>query len=409
MKDQIINVEGIGKRYDRKTAQHYRTLRDRLTPAWTKPKIKKTAHFWALHDVSFKVNRGEVVGIIGRNGAGKSTLLKILSRVTPPTTGRAEIIGRLGALLEVGTGFHPELTGRENIFLSGSILGMKRTDIRTQFDAIVDFAGVELFLDTPVKRYSSGMRVRLGFAVAAHLQPDVLVIDEVFAVGDVDFQRKCLRKIDEVQSQGITSLVVSHNMGTIQQLSNRVLVLDAGKVVDYTTTKEGIQKYLETVPQPIDWIASQNPDAEASIRNISVRSMVTMSSQSIFNDHPVEITFDLHVSLAINHFVCGFDLLQKGVVVFRSQQVDTGASSRVESGQFSFVCRIPANLLKGGRYSISPYLAIHRQKMILTPGTIEFDFEVFMSNSSSEYHAHFTPDDYPGVIFPVLDWQIVRQ
>lgn len=200
--------------------------------------------FWALRDVSFEIQPGEVVGIIGRNGAGKSTLLKILSRITTPTAGRVEMRGRVASLLEVGTGFHPELTGRENVFLNGTILGMTRREIDAQFDAIVDFAGVEKFIDTPVKRYSSGMTVRLGFAVAAHLNPEILIVDEVLAVGDVEFQRRCLGKMNEVARSGRTVLFVSHNMATIRQLTALSIVLADGEVAFCGDTEDAVDVYL---------------------------------------------------------------------------------------------------------------------------------------------------------------------
>lgn len=202
--------------------------------------------FWALKDISFEILRGEAVGIIGRNGAGKSTLLKILSRITHPTTGRFEINGRVSSLLEVGTGFHPELTGRENIYLNGTILGMRRAEIRQKLDAIIDFSGVEKFLDTPVKHYSSGMKVRLAFSVAAHLEPEILIVDEVLAVGDAEFQKKCLGKMDEVsKGEGRTVLFVSHNMGAVENLCSKGILLSGGKIEMIGSTQKVIQKYLE--------------------------------------------------------------------------------------------------------------------------------------------------------------------
>jgi lipopolysaccharide transport system ATP-binding protein len=247
MSDTVIKIENLGKKYmlAHKQPQKYIALRDvlvdrakRLGRRLARPfsegvaKAPGTEEFWALSDVSFDVKQGERVGIIGRNGAGKSTLLKILSRITDPTTGRVSIKGRIASLLEVGTGFHPELTGRENIYLNGAILGMSKTEIRKNFDAIVDFAGVEQFLDTPVKHYSSGMYVRLAFAVAAHLDTEILLIDEVLAVGDAEFQKKCMGKMDEVShKEGRTILFVSHNMGAIRQLCSRVVHLGKGKVV----------------------------------------------------------------------------------------------------------------------------------------------------------------------------------
>ncbi|MCK4394333.1 ABC transporter ATP-binding protein [Candidatus Bipolaricaulota bacterium] len=272
-----IRVENLSKKY--RIGQYvgsgaqYKTLRESLTNAvsvplhWLRqtgdrrrktdlpspaPRLRSSVagqpstdgYIWALKDVSFKVKQGEVLGIIGRNGAGKSTLLKVLTRITEPTEGRAELNGRVGSLLEVGTGFHSELTGRENIYLSGAILGMTRKEIDRRFDEIVDFSGVETFIDTPIKRYSSGMRVRLGFAVAAHLEPEILLVDEVLAVGDVEFQKKCLRKMENVAHEGRTVLFVSHNMQAIKSLCNRAILLDAGRIASEGRVDQVVDTYL---------------------------------------------------------------------------------------------------------------------------------------------------------------------
>lgn len=275
MSETIVSVEGLGKRYSlRHQTERYTALRDVVTSAAAKPfrnlrsrigkeaarngngspdvrsqssafSLSRTEEFWALRDINFEVKRGEVVGIIGRNGAGKSTLLKILSRITEPTEGRVRIVGRVASLLEVGTGFHPELTGRENIFLNGAILGMHRSEIKAKFDEIVAFAEVEKFLDTPVKRYSSGMYVRLAFAVAAHLEPEILVVDEVLAVGDAEFQKKCLGKMESVaKGEGRTVLFVSHNMATIEHLCERAILLRNGRVAADGTATNSIAAYL---------------------------------------------------------------------------------------------------------------------------------------------------------------------
>lgn len=253
MSDTIIKVEGLGKRYiiSHETGESYTALRDVISRKakklmkGTQPGKAGKEEFWALKNVDFEVKKGEAVGIIGRNGAGKSTLLKVLSRITEPTAGRIDINGRIASLLEVGTGFHPELTGRENIFLNGAILGMTRAEIRKKFDEIVDFSGVEKFLDTPVKRYSSGMYVRLAFAVAAHLEPEILVVDEVLAVGDAEFQKKCLGKMNDVSKQeGRTVLFVSHNMAAMQELCEKGIYLDKGTLRSMGTMAGVIQEYL---------------------------------------------------------------------------------------------------------------------------------------------------------------------
>lgn len=248
----IITVDHIGKTYRLGQTQPYVALRDKLGAVfhpqqWFQPAAVQEK-FWALRDISFSVDQGDVVGIIGRNGAGKSTLLKILSRITPPTAGKITLHGRVASLLEVGTGFHPELTGRENIFLNGAILGMTKTEIRKKFDAIVDFAEVEKFLDTPVKHYSSGMYVRLAFAVAAHLEPEILIVDEVLAVGDIQFQKKCLGKMTEVSQQdGRTVLFVSHNMAAVSLLCNKAVLLEQGKITAEGPTKVCLDKYTKSL------------------------------------------------------------------------------------------------------------------------------------------------------------------
>ena len=264
MSDIVIRAERLGKLYRIGVRDRYRTLRDTLTHTLYAPfraaasvlgrqqsaasRAPLDNFIWALKDLSFEVRRGEVVGIIGRNGAGKSTLLKILSQITEPTEGRAGIRGRVGSLLEVGTGFHPELSGRENIYLNGAVLGMKKTEINRKLDEIVAFAEVEKFLDTPVKRYSSGMYVRLAFAVAAHLEPEILLVDEVLAVGDAQFQKKCLGKMGNVAREGRTILFVSHSMAAVQSLCSRGIVLQAGEMFYDGDVEKAIERYLQSGP-----------------------------------------------------------------------------------------------------------------------------------------------------------------
>ncbi len=283
MADVAIFADKLSKRYRLGTgAHHYGRLTESLSLAFSAPfrRLRRrsersigTQEVWALRDVSFQVTEGEAVGIIGRNGAGKTTLLKLLSRITEPSEGRALLRGRVGSLLEVGTGFHPELTGRENVYLNGAIIGMTRAEISQRFDQIVEFAEVSTFLDTPVKRYSSGMQVRLAFAVAAHLEPEILIVDEVLAVGDVAFQRKCLSRMGEVSSQGRTVLLVSHNMGTVSRLCGRGIWLDDGRVraiggideviADYLSVSEERSseyevEHAEEIPQRISMLATRS-------------------------------------------------------------------------------------------------------------------------------------------------------
>ena len=251
MSEFAIRAEGLSKRYHLGERRTYSTLQEAIVRGMGTllggRALGSSTEFWALSDVSFELEYGEVLGIIGSNGAGKSTLLKILSRITEPTKGRAELVGHVGSLLEVGTGFHPELTGRENIFLNGAILGMSRRDVKLRFDEIVDFSGVSRFIDTPVKRYSSGMKLRLAFAVAAHLDPEILIVDEVLAVGDAAFQAKCLQKMESVShEEGRTILFVSHNMGVVRTLCSRALLLETGRVVGDGDVGQQISKYLRT-------------------------------------------------------------------------------------------------------------------------------------------------------------------
>jgi len=283
-----LRVEGVGKRYRIGRREPRGALRAALTAA--------AEPFWALQDVSFAVGRGEVVGIVGRNGAGKSTLLKILARVTAPTAGRAEIRGRVASLLEVGTGFHPELTGRENIFLNGAILGMKRAEIRRKFGEIVAFAEVERFIDTPVKRYSSGMYMRLAFAVAAHLEPEILIVDEVLAVGDAAFQRKCLGKMGDVARHGRTILFVSHNMNAIQRLCNRCLLLEAGRLIADGDTPDVVARYLAAgadTAAPRTWVdlarANRNGTGEARFVALRYTSPDATVAFRPYPDGPLEV------------------------------------------------------------------------------------------------------------------------
>ena len=281
---QVISAENISKKYiiNHQGTRKSATLRDVVSETMdslfsrNKKEVtvreKQKEEFWALKDVSFTIDQGDRIGIVGHNGAGKSTLLKILSRITDPTTGQVSINGRVASLLEVGTGFHPELTGRENIFLNGAILGMDKGEIKKSFDAIVDFAGVEKFLDTPVKRYSSGMYVRLGFAIAAHLEPEIMIIDEVLAVGDAEFQKKCLGKMRDVSESGRTLLFVSHNLTAIQALCNKSFYFEKGLLLDQGDTTHIINTYLSRVSQKKLERSWETPESAPGNDEIRVKS-----------------------------------------------------------------------------------------------------------------------------------------
>jgi len=336
MSKYSIEVEGLGKKYriGEQVLDSYMSLRDEIAQI-VKSGIKRISGkgkqsdddsnnkktIWACKDISFKVKKGEVVGFIGRNGAGKSTLLKLLSRITEPTAGIAKIQGRVGSLLEIGTGFHPELTGRENIYLNGAILGMRRSEINSKFDAIVDFAEVETFLDTPVKRYSSGMLVRLGFAVAAHLEPEILIVDEVLAVGDLAFQNKCIRHMKKLTETGMTILVVSHNMASIQTACNRAILLDKGKIVDEgkpVNVIESFRTLLEVSHDNEDLIGKNKDgsDAEVLFKSVELIDEEGIPRRDFNFGEKARIKIDLFAENRVQDPMVAFRILRPdGVIV----------------------------------------------------------------------------------------------
>lgn len=311
MSGTVIKVEGLSKKYILRHEQkeRYTALRDVITERFKtigkrfiakgkdRGRLPVSEEFWALKDVFFEVKQGDRVGIIGRNGAGKSTLLKVLSRITEPTAGRVEITGRVASLLEVGTGFHPELTGRENIFLNGAILGMTRAEIRKKFDEIVDFAEIEKFLDTPVKRYSSGMYVRLAFAVAAHLEPEILIVDEVLAVGDAQFQKKCLGKMEEVGREGRTVLFVSHNMSAVQKLCSRCFVLQAGRLLVDESPQKAVNSYLNDFPTAAVFQKSEKLNGNPSIISVHLEQSEQLPYAEMFVHLEVDSNVEKRVSI----------------------------------------------------------------------------------------------------------------
>lgn len=368
MSRYAVRVENIGKQYNIFTqSTRYATLRDKIVETIKSP-IKTLLNptgsekFWALRNVSFDLEEGQVLGIIGKNGAGKSTLLKILSRVVEPTEGYAEINGRIGSLLEVGTGFHPELTGRENIFLNGAILGMKKTEIERKFDEIVSFAEIEKFLDTPVKRYSSGMYMRLAFAVSAHLEPEILVVDEVLAVGDAEFQRKCLGKMSDVASEGRTVLFVSHNMSAIQRLTQECIILDHGTMIKRAPTAEAVDYYLShdlSRSGERTYDADEIPSSSAPFKPIAVRvlSSTGKATDSVRSVDPITIEVEYSLSAPITGLRIGIYLMTtRGEYVFTS--FDTDDPEKFEkftvrkAGRYSSRCQIPADMLNEGRFVI---------------------------------------------------------
>ena len=380
MSSIAIQAEGLGKRYRLGTSSQYKTLRESVSGlvGGVARRVRSLGSgdteqnsFWALRDVSFDIGHGEVIGVIGRNGAGKSTLLKILSRITWPTEGRASIHGRVGSLLEVGTGFHPELTGRENIFLNGAIMGMRKLEIASKFDEIVAFSEVEKFIDTPVKHYSSGMYVRLAFAIAAHLEPEILIIDEVLAVGDLAFQQKCLGKMSEVSRGGRTILFVSHNMAVVEKLCQRTIVLDQGRIEYQGETGDAIHHYLNAMLVP------NNPDGHVfDLSNSTDRRPKLgklLKSMELFTDDDlpilegirigtglkVKIYFDLPKPTRSFDMGLAFDNMFGQRIFTAHSLFEPERPSGERVGPQVFVCDIPSFTLMPGTYSMRVWLDIN--------------------------------------------------
>lgn len=420
MNDVVIHAQGLGKRYRIRTsfspAYRYRALRDTLADIVSAPVRRMRARFhpsgehapsgdgtvWALRDVSFEVRRGDVVGIIGRNGVGKTTLLKLLSRITEPTEGLAEIRGRVGSLLEVGTGIHPELTGRENIYLGGAILGMRKAEIDRKFDEIVSFAEVEDFLETPLKRYSSGMYVRLAFAVAAHLETDILLVDEVLAVGDAAFQKKCLGKMGNLATEGRTVLFVSHNMATVANLCERAILLDRGKVARIGLVTDIVQEYL----------ASVDSSGSITLRDRSDRhgnGQLRITNISLEDEHgnPVDylqsgrdaliiLSYEAHSVSNLTNVKISISVANNwghGVCVFQSDLVGSAFSEVKPDGKF--VCSIPRVPLASGLYPFSVDVTVNgeRADLVRDAGKIRVEVGDFFGHGK-----YPQPQDGPALI-----------
>ena len=422
MTGPVIRAVGIGKRYQIGSLQTgYRTLRDVMVDTARSALRRRSDdrkldsnHIWALREVSFEVAEGQVLGIIGSNGAGKSTLLKILARVTEPTEGYAEVTGRVGSLLEVGTGFHPELTGRENIRLNGAILGMRRAEIRRKFDEIVEFAEVEQFIDTPVKRYSTGMQLRLAFAVAAHLEPEILLVDEVLAVGDAAFQRKCLGKMGAVAQEGRTILFVSHNMAAIGRLSEETIVVEGGRIVMRAPTSEAIDYYLIAGMEQLGervWTGDQGtgssvpPFTPIGLRVIGPNGEVT-AQVSTAEDFEVEFEYALDES--ITGLRVGLYLsTSKGEPVFTTFDTDDPeAYRRLESrpaGSYVSRCRIPANLLNEGRFVLGVNASSFGVRSYFTD-----EFALSFATDGTSAPGSQWPEPRQGPVRPALEWEILE-
>jgi lipopolysaccharide transport system ATP-binding protein len=421
MSNIAIHVENLSKQYHIGGPQKkYETLRDTLMDALISPfrRASKLLRgqatgaagldeiIWALKNVSFEIRHSEVVGIIGRNGAGKSTLLKILSRITEPTSGFADIYGRVGALLEVGTGFHEELTGRENVYLNGAIMGMRRAEIQRKFDEIVAFSEVERFMDTPVKHYSSGMYLRLAFAVAAHLEPEILLVDEVLAVGDAAFQKKCLGKMGSVAKEGRTVLFVSHNMGAVTQLCERAVWLENGQIKLTGPSADVVASYLAsgTTGRAIWNDTSESlRDTEVQFKSARLLSMDNQPAATVDFDTPFKVEIVYDVMDSVRDLSIAYHLFDaQGNLVFEAMDTDEPEwKGRVrEPDRYISTCRIPHYLLKPGRYYLSLVAFIERVKIIeRQEGALTFDV--------SEVGYILNPGRL-GVVAPVLEWEVNR-
>ena len=424
MTDCVIKVENLSKQYRIGAREGYKTFRETLVDAIKAPfsglkgilnrKSAIANHqselIWPLKDVSFEVKQGEVVGIIGRNGAGKSTLLKILSRITEPTEGRVELRGRVGSLLEVGTGFHPELTGHENIYLYGAILGMDRWEVTRKFDEIVAFAELEKFIDTPVKKYSSGMYMRLAFAVAAHLEPEILLVDEVLAVGDAEFQKKCLGKMGAVSKEGRTILFVSHNMAAVNRLCTNAILLTAGKIQTMGATEKVVEIYLHSGPEGeseyrCDDLGSAPGDEDIRLHAVRILDSQADTSSKLDIRKPFNVEIEYEILRVLTNLRIGFRIITAdGTVVFTTSdsEVPEWIGNERHPGKYINRCEIPGNLLNEGRYSLLnvwadiPFVKIK----FLVENILPFQIER-TGGAGARY-----PERWTGVICPSLRWDI---
>lgn len=358
---------------------------------------------WALRDIDFEVKQGEVMGIIGKNGAGKSTLLKILSRVTQPTTGAVKVKGRIASLLEVGTGFHPELTGRENIFLNGAILGMTKAEIRSKFDEIVDFSGVERYIDTPVKRYSSGMYVRLAFAVAAHLEPEILIVDEVLAVGDMEFQKKCLGKMQSVAGEGRTVLFVSHNMPAVKSLCNQGLLLRNGLIIHTGPVENIVEKYFQEESLFLStgiFLFNDKKNLTLSLKSVKTKNSNNKIKGGFNNNEDVLIEFDFNILKNISGVRIGLKLVTAEefcVFVTHSHHL-TG--EMMKPGDYNIELKIPRNILNEGRYGLIVFAGVPGQEVIYPPKKV-LTLDIINTTTQSTFS-----ERSQGILSPALEWKL---
>jgi len=422
MSDVVVKAENLGKQYKiGALVDRSPTLRDAIVNAAQSPgrllrgeRKPKHEYIWALRNVSFELERGKVLAVIGRNGAGKSTLLKVLSQITEPSEGYARITGRVGSLLEVGTGFNPELTGRENIYLNGAILGMKRQEISRKFDEIVDFSGVEKFIETPVKRYSSGMYLRLAFSVAAHLEPEILVVDEVLAVGDAEFQRKCLGKMSDVANEGRTVLFVSHNMSAVIRLTEEAIVLERGQMVYRAPTSEAVEYYMASGHAQSSerrWHPDEIPDSAAPFRPVSLRVVDPRGQVSdvVRSTEPLTVEMEYELDQPIQGLRVGIYLLTiRGDLVFTSFDTDSAVEyekySTRPAGRYVSRCQIPADFFNEGQYVLGINASTFRVKRFFQDEhALTFAIDP-MGAPGKQW-----PESRMGLVRPRLNWQIEEQ
>jgi lipopolysaccharide transport system ATP-binding protein len=421
---RAVEASGLGKRYRiaEVLAGRYPTLRDTIARAMrlrgigralagaTLPRQGGRRDVWALRDIDFELDHGRVLGVIGRNGAGKSTLLKILTRVTAPTEGRVRLHGRVGALLEVGTGFHPELTGRENVYLNGSILGMQRSYIRRVFDEVVAFAEVEPFVDTPVKHFSTGMQLRLAFAVAAFLDADILLMDEVLAVGDAAFQKRCLTKMTDVAHEGRTVVVVSHHMATIQRLSSACLWIERGRIVDRGEPEGVVAAYLASTASGTGerlWSEPEHAPGDDRIRLRAVRLLTSEGHVSASMDiqRSFDVEMEYHVLGRLPSLRVGLTLYAAdGSAVLTSHDTTPGTVERGrDPGVYTSRCTIPGNLLNEGQYRVTALADVPWvEDLFVEHDALTFSVEQ-TGGAAGEY-----PERWPGVVCPLLEWTAPR-
>jgi lipopolysaccharide transport system ATP-binding protein len=389
-------------------AAAYSTIRDTLASMFSSTKKQKRSQekFWALKDVSFDVNQGEVFGLIGRNGAGKSTLLKILARITAPTEGQLEINGRIGSLLEVGTGFHPELSGRENVYLNGAILGMQKQEITRKFDDIVAFAEVEKFIDTPIKHYSSGMQMRLAFAVAAHLDPEILLVDEVLAVGDAQFQRKCMGKMSDVVRTGRTILFVSHNLAAITQLCTRVAWIDGGNIRQIGEPHGIVGAYLQSGAEGSGertWSARQPGDDTVKLRAVRLYDFSGELNNTFDIGEPFTIEIEYEILTPITNMCVSFALTTgDGIVVLSACDQNRNVSNKREAGIGISRCEIPAYLFNDNELLVSVAADVPFVKIMFHEEQV-LSFNIVRAHTSGVMKNN---ERWPGILYPFMKWQL---